>query len=326
MSRTSDNTSSFDTQSTKKNTTFLERMKYICNSSIFVICIIFVGLGISLLVIGVSIEVNCIAREICLTMGATAISVVLINVTYQFWQDRKLESTIQSIKQDIPQLVRNDIETHIKIGKQNLNRLSPGIPDNIIKPGKREDDPIAKELIESLSSKNNRYFYIGIGMTTMANAIEQLEDTQLKYAFFLIPNPKKGFVSDDYVNKMKESVETILKVWEDPSKALCVEFVFLNYPPLLHIHKTENDCWFAFVDIDGKERYPVTYQYKKDEKKGNDGLEMYHTIANMVDKLYAKNKTRVCYIFDFDKKVKTGKKCIKKENFIALFNKKTKNK
>lgn len=324
MSRTSDKPSSFGTRSTEKNTTFLEKIKYICNSAIFIICIIFVGLGISLLVIGVSIEDNCIAREICLTMGATAISVVLINVTYQFWQDRKLESTIQSIKQDIPQLVRKDIETHIKIGKQNLNLLVPGIPEKIIKPGKREDDPIVKELIESLCSNNNRYYYVGIGMTTMAKAIEQLKDTQLQYVYFLIPNPQKEIVSDACVSNMKKSIEAILKVWEDPSRSINIEFVLLNDLPLFHIHKTETDCWFAFVDLDRRENYPVTYQYKKDGDKGNDGLEMYHTIAKMVDKLYAKNKTDVCYIFDFDKKVKKGKKCITKENFIALFNTRTK--
>ncbi|MBO5665143.1 MAG: hypothetical protein J6S03_02990 [Bacteroidaceae bacterium] len=326
MSRSSNNTSSFDTQSTKKKATFLENIKSICNSAIFIICVIFLVVGISLLLVGTIIipEIYSIAREICITMGATAISVVLINVTYQFWQDHKLESKIQSIEQDIPQLVRQEIETHIEIGKKNLNRLAPGIPENIIKPGKRENDPIVKELIESLCPNNNRYYYVGIGMTTMAKAIEQLKETQLQYVYFLIPNPQKGIVSDGCVSNMKKSIETILKVWEDPSRSLNIEFVLLNDLPLFHIHKTETDCWFAFVDLDRKENYPVTYQYKKDRDKGNDGLEMYHTIAKMVDKLYAKNKTDVCYIFDFDKKVKKGKKCIKKENFIDLFNTRTK--
>ena len=40
----------------------------------------------------------------------------------------------------------------------------------------------------------------------------------------------------------------------------------------------------------------------------------------------ANQQPEVCYIFDFDKKVKNGKKYITKEDFIAQFNKRTKSK
>lgn len=328
MNRLDNNISSENTPSnnSKEKNNLISRIKKLSNKATIIITICCIIIGGLLIAFGAYIgkQAESWVETFLLTLGSTFISVVIINIAYQHWQDSKSESNMASIVRDIPNNVIKGIETHIDIGKQNLNQLRPGIPENIIKPGKSKEDPVVKGLIESLGPNNKHYYYVGIGMTTMAQAIVQLERSQLEYAYFLIPNPTLGIVTSVYMNKMKESIEAMLKVWEDPNRTLCLEFVFLKDLPLFHIHKTETDCWFAFVDQDGKERYPVTYQYKKDTNIDNDGLEMYHTIADMINKLYAKNKTKSCYIFDFEKKIKNGKKDITKEKFIALFDKKIK--
>jgi hypothetical protein len=199
-----------------------------------------------------------------------------------------------------------------------------------------------EDLKESIKYSDGKYYYTGIEMSTMAKAISELTD-KLKEAYFLIPNPSLNRLTDDDKNNMAKSIESLIKVWES-TKRIKLEFIFLNYIPPFHIHKTSKDCWFAFLDIGTKvsqqrQKYPATYQYRKDKDKSNDNYEMYHTIAETIDKLYDRHQSGADserYIFMQGQVIKNTKKrnitasitcqkegeplkAIEKEEFIKLF-------
>lgn len=244
--------------------------------------------------------------DLFMSIGTTFLSISLINVVYQKWQDKKLYTRIENI------------ETYLHIKNSDLTGCLPGIPEKIFKPGKSKDDPIRKALIASLRGTSDHYYYMGISMSTMAKAIAYLELNDIAKASFIIPHPK--YVENER-NKMKESIGRIIKGCM--LKNIDIEFIILNYIPPFHIHLTTRKCWFAFVDQRWSgdtgstiERYPATYQYKKDDEKNNNSVEMYHTIANTINTLYEREKKEESYAFEFKAKILKIKQT-KKENRVT---------
>ena len=311
-----------------------------------------VGIGIGFIVIGLALGfipivnlfwINCfkIIAALCSTFGATFLSVALINFIYEQWRDKEMEAKIDGI----PDIVNENIKASItQIAEYVLSKINPSVPYKIFPPGRQEDDPIVDCLKESLSYSDGKYYYMGIEMSTIAKAISELK-YKLKEAYFFIPNPSINRITDDDKSNMKKSIEAMIKVWES-KKDIKLEFIFLHDIPPFHIHKTSKDCWFAFLDIGTKDdqlrqKYPATYQYRKNKDKSDDNYEMYHTIADTIYKLYERHRSGTdseIYIFKqgqeiimHSKKKKTtitditcqkdGMPMIdfKKEDFINLF-------
>lgn len=223
------------------------------------------------------------------TGGTTFLSVALINFIYEQWRDNDMENKVN----DIPESVKKNIESSITQISANITcRFNPCVPCKIFPPGLQQNDPIADYIRKSIENSDGKYYYTGIGMSTMASVIGEITD-KLKEAYFLIPHPKCEGLTDDDRSIMVNSIEEIIEAWES-AKQIKVEFVLLNYIPPFHIHKTSTDCWFAFLDKrahDNQERqkYPATYQYQKNKDKSDDSYEMYHTIADTIDKLYSRH-------------------------------------
>lgn len=288
------------------------------NGIISYFTIVTIGLGVCILIIGWLLE--GILQDIVISIGSTTFSIGLISIAYQQWQDKKLDTRLENI------------EKHLKIGCENILKCLPGMPYDIIPSTSKPDkeDPITTTLIHP-ECNVKEYYYIGIGMSVMAKAIKRLvkkKQGALKAAIFIIPDP--SIVSNDYRVKMKQSIETIINVWDSVRNGLNLEFVLLNNLPLFHIHKTGTDCWFAFVDQEEKEQYPVTYHYKKkakyiDELKVDEPLMMYTAINEMIKDLHKKNDSDKIYKFEaprasHGKRICKGSQEITKEEFITLFN------
>ena len=244
---------------------------------------------------------------------------------------------------NIPESVKENIKSSIEQISENIAcNVNPCVPCKIFLPGLQLKDPIVDYIKRSMANSDGKYYYTGIEMSTMAKAIGEMTD-KLKEAVFLIPNPTCEGLTDDDRKIMYISVGKLLEAWES-AKHIKVEFVFLNYIPPFHIHKTSSDCWFAFLDkIAGndqeRQKYPATYQYKKNKDKSDDNYEMYHTISDTIDKLYSRHQNgALCerYIFMQGQTVKISKRktvtanitcqkddkpmmAIKKEEFINLF-------
>lgn len=273
-------------------------------------------IGIILIIVGIILDIpfNIISSGepgwgillkilslLCSTVGATFFSVALINLIFEQWRMNEMENKIQSI----PQSVIDKIDTSIiQISQNIITKFNPCIPYKIFPPGHLENDPIVNCLKDSLEKSDGKYYYTGIEMSTMAKAIRDLTNN-LYEAYFFIPNPQKvkGLTADQKKN-MAESIKVLINTWEC-IKQIKMEFILLNYIPSFHIHKTGTDCWFAFLDKgpqNGQQRqkFPATYQYKKNRDKSDDNYEMYHTIADTVDKLYGRHQNGVnCIKYTF---------------------------
>lgn len=307
--------------------------------------IVFIGLGLGLGLIPAEelFWINCLTTivTLCSTFGATFLSVALINFIYEQWRDKEMETKIDAI----PDTVKENIKASItQITEYVLSKINPSVPYKIFPPGRQENDPIVDYLKESLSDSDGKYYYMGIEMSTIAKAISELK-YNLKEAFFFIPNPNIHRITDDDKANMKESIEAMIKVWES-KKDIRLEFIFMHDIPPFHIHKTSKDCWFAFLDIGTKDdllrqKYPATYQYRKNKDKSDDNYEMYHTISDTINKLYERHRNGMdseIYIFRKGQEIMMNSKkkktaiaeitCQKngkpitaftKENFINLF-------
>lgn len=291
-----------------------------------------------------SITINC---------GVAFFSVALINLIYEQWRDNEMEYKIQKIHEDLQQDLQkakedlqqslqktnediqqgvqsrmSKIEIQLQTSLQNFNasimqisenvasKINPCVPCRIYPPGLQVEDPIVKSLKESMLNSDGIYFYTGIGMSTMSKLIEDLKSAdKLTEAYFLIPDPK--IVDSDEKKEMLTSVKTLIEAWKT-AKQIKLEFVIMSYIPPFHIHKTNKDCWFAFLDKGRKneeikrQKYPATYQYKKNKDKSDDNYEMYHTIADTIEKLYKRHCDGMSYIFLQGQSVKIPRKQGKK--------------
>lgn len=252
------------------------------------------------------------------TGGVTFLSVALINLMYEQWRDGEMKNNIQAMNtnihnslqssmnkidtqiQSLPLSIKDNISASIEQISENVtSNINPSVPCNIYPPGFQTDDPIVNSLKKSIINSDGSYYYTGIGMSTMSKSIMDITDN-LKDAYFLIPNP--NIVDDDEKKEMYTSVTKMIEVWES-AKQIKLEFILMDYIPPFHIHKTSKDCWFAFLDKGWKnnkqqrQKYPATYQYKKNKDKSDDNYELYHTIANTVDKLYNRHQNSKSYIF-----------------------------
>ncbi len=254
---------------------------------------IFVGLLLDIKISNKNIEdsISELVSSFLITGGTTLLSVALINLIYERWHDKKIEAQIQSI----PESVKTKIESSIvQISENVSSKFNPCVPCKIFHPGYQEKDPIADYIKRSLENSDGKYYYTGIGMTTMAGLIGRMPD-KLKEAYFLIPNPQyKGLTNEDRRN-MATSIDKIIKTWNCQNQ-MKVEFVLLDHIPSFHIHKTSSDCWFAFLDkgvhgMQERQKYPATYQYRKNQDKSDDNYEMYHTIADTINKLYSRHSS-----------------------------------
>ena len=279
------------------------------------------------------------------TFGSTLLSIAIINTIYQQWRDAESKAksasiidTINSQIQAIPDSVKSKIEISIKeISTKVANEINPNIPCYIYDQGYTDD--LKNALIKSLNESDGKYYYTGIGMSTMAKIIESFIYTKGQKkktieAYFLIPNP--SMVSIEERKGMLLSINHLIKAWKSAKGDIGLEFVLLNYIPSFHIHKTNNNCWFAFVDQESvRDKYPVTYQYKLYNTKTKDCHEMYHTIASTIETLYENHKETISYIFHKKAGAKNSKtrwpsitkingddRTIKEENckeFLSLF-------
>lgn len=330
------------------------------------------GIGVVAIIIGVvlNIVMNRLSAEdmflkevvnifsLCFsTGGVTFLSVALINLIYEQWRDGEMEIKIQEMNQNIHMYLQSsvgEIETLIQTLPHNIkdnisasiiqisenvtSKIHPCVPCNIYPPGLQTDDPIVDSLKKSLVDSDGIYYYTGIGMSTMSKSIKDLINN-LKEAYFLIPNPNQ--VDDDEKKEMVASIKNIIEIWES-AQQIKLEFVFMDYIPPFHIHKTSKDCWFAFLDKGWKndkqqrQKYPATYQYKKNKDQSDDNYEMYHTIANTIEKLYKRHQDSKSYIFMQGQKIRISKNRKKtvsitckndgnlvecnKELFLKLFN------
>lgn len=280
---------------------------------------IFIGLLLSIGADNMSIgkldwaSIFKLLSSLCTTIGSTFLSVALINHIYDQWRDNIMENKVKNI----PQSVKKNIESSIAQISANVTcRFNPCVPCKIFPPGLQQNDPIADYIKKSIENSDGKYYYTGIGMSTMASVIDEITD-KLKEAYFLIPDPRCEGLTDDDRSIMANSIGKIIEAWES-ARQIKVEFVILKYIPPFHIHKTSTDCWFAFLDKRAqnnqkRQKYPATYQYKKNNDNSDDNYEMYHTIADTIDKLYNRHLAGVSserYIFMQGQSVKNNSQTV----------------
>lgn len=263
------------------------------------------GTGFVLLILGIVLGIydsHFILRILSIlfsTFGSTILSVFIINLMYQQWQDQNLQNRLTNIPSEVQAGINKSIET---ISKNVVREITPGVPYRIFHKG-YNDGEFETSLKISIDNSDGKYYYTGIGMSTMAHIIAEIHP-KLKEIFFIIPNPTKVRCLEKEDKKiMKDSISQIIRVWKK-DKTIKLVFVLLNYIPPFHIHRTSEDCWFAFVDKNNVKngnnnlnRYPVTYQYKRKINQNRDIREMYYTIDETINKLYERHKEIESYIF-----------------------------
>ena len=256
--------------------------------------------------------------SLCSTGGATFLSVALINFIYEQWRDNEMEETVNGI----PEKLGGNITI---ISRKVASEVRPACPCKIYPPIIRDDNTcgntsqllkntedvnnIRKDIVTSLKESNKKYLYTGIGMSVISACVSELDSLDAK---FLIPGKNcKGLLDIDR-EAMKKSVEILVDSWQNSHEKFSLEFIFLDFVPSFHIHCTENDCWFAFVDKGSNDtnnqdfvRLPATYQYHKNSSNTDDYFEMYHIIHRMIDDMYKRHKYRnVGFLFDNEGKIR----------------------
>lgn len=302
-----------------------------------------------------------IFSSILTNCGVAFFSVALINLIYEQWRDNEMEYKIQEMNKDLQQNLQKakedlqqslqktdenmlqgvqsgmgNVKIQLQTFSQSINasimqisenvasKIKPCVPCKIYPPGLQVEDPIVNSLKESILNSDGVYYYTGIGMSTMSKLIEDLKlKIKLSHACFLIPDPK--IVDNNERKEMLDSVKTLVGAWKT-AKQIKLEFVILDYIPPFHIHKTNKDCWFAFLDKGWKneeinrQKYPATYQYKKYKDKSDDNYEMYHTIADTIEKLYERHCDGISYIFSQGQSINGARKQKKKVNITQKKN------
>lgn len=240
-------------------------------------------LGILFVVIGSwAVATYQVIGTFCTSLGATCLSIAIINGYYEYLKNAKLTAN------------RSEIKKFFSVSpvKWYLPTRTPG-------------NDFQYDLTESLKSNNTKHFYYsGIDMSICAKCIESVmkdvnRDNMIMY--FCVPNP----MNDKFKGHkpiMEKSVKRIIK--SVYGKNIILEFYFLNYIPSFHIQMTDSHCWFAILDKPVNEnkrvKYPTTYLFEHDNDMANDVVEFYSTLYKMFDSLKNRHSYNMIMVHDYD--------------------------
>ncbi|MCH5311603.1 MAG: hypothetical protein J1E57_06570 [Prevotella sp.] len=150
------------------------------------------------------------------------------------------------------------------------------------------DGELENKLTKSLNT-SKKFIYSGLTMGIASKCIEKyiqycnvnIPENRLNEMFFIIPAPNNLYYKDKKKMKiMKSSIKRILNSCSKATHEVIIKFYILPYRPPLHIHMTDEFCFWGLVDK-RKDGFPcpTTYCYKKSENKES----MYKTIDGLIE-------------------------------------------
>lgn len=267
-----------------------------------------------------------IISHLCVVIGTSCFGIGIINISYKQWRD-KVEVAKNKIFDDaikeLPNQIANELLASIEsIATQTAGKLYPVVPSYIYPKQDTPGNKLREDLIESLKKSNN-FYYSGISMGVAKKCIDVICDESLWLRnninmTFIIPHPDLyGQENGERENIRSNAQKIVKRCMECSRKEFNINFIFLHFEPSFHVHLTDDECWFAFVDrgqgdiVDGQRTnkcdYPTTYLYKNYNK--NKDTEMYDTINTIIKDLG--NHFYVKYTLSFGGGIEFRNECYK---------------
>lgn len=184
------------------------------------------------------------------------------------------------------------VQSFFSVSNIDIKFLS-SVPCEIYPPSEKEpegDSKFKTALVNSMR-ESNTYCYMGVDMTVASQCLDKVfkdkNNHEIANMLFIVsdPNSKDGELDNiktrKYIDKGKliESIKKINHVCSTAKYRIKAVFYILPNRPPLHIHKTDDLCFWGVVDKTGKFQCPTTYCYRKDD----GDLSMFKTIGDLIE-------------------------------------------
>lgn len=156
------------------------------------------------------------------------------------------------------------------------------------------DGEMSDTLVDCMCNSKS-FSYSGVRMAVASKCIENYLEKQkcdqkiscITEMNFIIPDPQSSSINKNkkLQKGMKKSLNTIIESCANANFTITVHFFILPYSPPLHIHLTDNFCFWGLVDKVNDCPCPTTYCYRKSEKSdiNKPDVSMYTTIKGLVE-------------------------------------------